>query len=105
MISEVCDSKIDRQIGLDIYRIFLVLFVFLFHSNTHIGCDYGFLNEFVSMGAIFMTAFFMLSGYVLYLTYNKKALSQIGNIKNFYVKRAITIFPLYYFVSVLYILF
>ena len=32
--------------------------VFLFHSAMHLGCDYGVFQEFVQMGAIFMTGFF-----------------------------------------------
>lgn len=95
----------DRQTGLDIYRIVAVSIVFLFHSHIHIGCDYGILNEFVQMGAIYMTAFFMISGYVLYLGYQKKELLKIKRLKQFYIKRCISIMPLYYFVALIYILF
>lgn len=95
----------DRQIGLDIYRIVSVLFVFLFHSNIHIGCYYGIMNNFINMGAIFMTAFFLLSGYCLFFTYHNKDLVKIQNIQLFYLKRIIGIFPLYYFVAIVFILF
>ena len=40
--------------------------VFLFHSNIHIGCDYSILTPFINMGAIFMTAFFIISGFSIY---------------------------------------
>lgn len=96
---------INRQMGLDIYRVVAVLSVFLFHSNMHMGCEYGIFTNFVSMGAIFMTAFFMLSGYVLFITYQRMDFTKIGNIKKFYLKRSISILPLYYIVSVLFILF
>lgn len=95
----------DRLIGLDFYRIIAVLFIFLFHSNIHFDCNYGLLNGFVNMGAIYMTAFFILSGFALYLTWNGKDLGDIKTIKNFYFKRAVGILPLYYVVSLIYVLF
>ena len=82
-----------------------MLFIFLFHSNIHLGCKYGILTSFINMGAIFMTAFFVLSGYVIYYTYQKKDLGKLANIKLFYKKRYITILPIYYLVGTLYIIF
>ena len=46
------------------------------------------------MGAIAMTGFFLLSGYTLNLTY--KNMDGVGDIKRFYVKRLISIVPLYF---------
>lgn len=46
------------------------------------------------MGAIAMTGFFLLSGYTLNLT-NRKV-ENVGDIKKFYLKRLISILPLYY---------
>jgi peptidoglycan/LPS O-acetylase OafA/YrhL len=57
------------------------------------------------MGAIFMSAFFMLSGYVLFLTYREQPLIQMANLKRFYLKRLVGILPLYYVVALLYVLF
>lgn len=48
------------------------------------------------MGAIAMTGFFLLSGYVLNLTYQKMDMTSAKTIKNFYLKRLISIIPLYY---------
>jgi len=85
----------QRVIGLDYLRISLALLIFLFHSHVHVlHCDYGFLNGFVDMGAIAMTGFFLLSGYTLNLT-NRKV-ENVGDIKKFYLKRLISILPLYY---------
>ena len=87
----------QRVVGLDLFRIFLALLVFLFHSRIHVlKCDYGFLNGFVEMGAIAMTGFFLLSGYAISLSSVRKDMSDKGAIKNFYVKRLIAIIPLYY---------
>ena len=48
------------------------------------------------MGAIAMTGFFLLSGYVINLTYGKKDLSSQEDLKQFYLKRLISILPLYF---------
>lgn len=94
-----------RLIGFDLFRIGAALVIFLFHSQIHIQCDYGFLNEFVSMGAVFMTGFFMLSGFSLYYGYETADFSHLKNIVNFYKKRAIGILPNYYVIALLYIIF
>ena len=88
----------QRIIGLDLFRIALAVLVFMFHSQLHFGCDYSFLNEFVRVGPIAMTGFFLLSGYVLYYTYSDKELKSKMSLKTFYVKRAIAIIPLYFFI-------
>ena len=77
--------------------------VLLFHCNIHHESNFGPLTGFVSMGAVFMTAFFMLSGYVLFLTYKDKSLVQAPALKNFYLKRIFGIFPLYLVVAALYV--
>ena len=92
-----------RMIGLDYFRIALAVLIFMFHSRMHIGCDYLVLNSFVSMGAIAMTGFMMLSGFVLYRTYCSKDLSDICEIRIFTLKRLITILPSYYAIAILHI--
>lgn len=92
-----------RAAGLDLFRVVAAVMVLLFHCNIHHESSFGPLTGFVSMGAVFMTAFFMLSGYVLFLTYKDKPLVQGNALKNFYLKRIFGIFPLYLVVSVLYI--
>ena len=61
-------TKNYRLIGIDILRILSAFVVFLFHARIHLHCYFGVLTRFVEMGAIFMTAFFMLSGFVLQYT-------------------------------------
>lgn len=78
--------------------------VLLFHCHIHHDCSFGLLTGFVSMGAIFMTGFFMLSGFVLFRTYQERELFKMDALRNFYLKRAIGILPLYYLVSVVYVL-
>lgn len=50
-----------------------------------------------------MTGFFLLSGYVLEFTYGKKNMADIQDVKAFYIKRLISIFPLYYAYAVMHI--
>lgn len=88
-------SDNQRVAGLDYLRVSLAVYIFLFHSHIHVlQCDYGFLNGFIDMGAIAMTGFFLLSGYTLNLT-NRKV-ENVGDIKKIYLKRLISILPLYY---------
>ena len=75
----------------------MAILIFMFHSRIHIlHCSYGVLNSFVDVGAIAMTGFFLLSGYVINLTYGRKDLAKPGEMKTFYTKRLITIIPLYF---------
>lgn len=75
----------------------MALLIFMFHSRIHVlHCSYGIFNSFVEMGAIAMTGFFLLSGYVISLTYGKKDMSKPEEFKHFYLKRLISILPLYF---------
>ena len=88
-----------RVLGLDFIRISLAILIYAFHSSIHFSCNYYWLDDFVRLGAIAMTAFFMLSGYSLHLSSSRRDLTKAGEIKQFYIKRLITILPLYYFVA------
>lgn len=95
--------KKERLIVLDILRIFLVLIVFLFHSNIHLDCEYSFLTPFISMGAIAMTGFFLLSGFSLFYINNENSdFNDSLSIKSFYRKRLLGIFPIYWFIVIVY---
>ena len=89
--------------GLDLFRVVAAIMVLLFHVHIHHDCSFGALTGFVSMGAIFMTGFFMLSGFVLFRTYQEQSLVQKASLKKFYLKRLIGILPLYFFVSIVYV--
>lgn len=95
----------QRIIGLDILRISLAILIYMFHSWMHFGCSYSYLNDFVSVGAIAMTGFFLLSGYSLRMVYGDKNLIDKHDLGIFYLKRVLGILPLYYFFAILYVLF
>jgi len=94
----------NRVIGLDILRIAMAFLIYLFHSNCHLGCTYSFMTDFISVGAIAMVGFFMLSGYALNLSYGGKDLGNWTEMKSFYLKRFIAIYPLYIVVGTLFVL-
>lgn len=93
--------KGKRIIGLDLLRIGLALLIFLFHSNMHFQCDYGWLDNFVKAGALAMTGFFMLSGYSLEIS--QKQINTFDDYKRYLKKRCFSLFPLYYFVLFAYL--
>jgi len=96
-------DKKERLGMIDVYRLISVFVIFLFHSNIHIGCDYSFLTPFINMGAIFMTVFFLISGFSLYyVSYESNDFCHLKNILAFYKKRIISIMPMYWFMVITY---
>lgn len=62
------------------------------------------MTDFISVGSIAMVGFFMLSGYVLNLSYGGKDLGNWDEMKKFYLKRFIAIYPLYIVVGTLFVI-
>lgn len=93
-----------RYIGLDIFRIMSCVIVCAYHTTIHLGCDYGLLNSVSIMGAVFMTAFFMLSGVSLYVNYKNVDFGNVSEVKKFFLKRMIGVMPLYYICSMIFII-
>ena len=93
-----------RYIGLDIFRIVSILMICAFHTNIHLKANYGIFHNIISVGAFFMTAFFMLSGYLLFVNHSSESILDIKNLKQFFIKRFIGIVPMYYISALLFIL-
>lgn len=99
--SILTDRQTDRQAGLDLFRIFLAILTLAFHTSMHLGCNYGILDGVAQMGAVAMTGFFMLSGFANFISTENREF----DIKKFYMKRAISVLPLYYFTALIFIIF
>lgn len=88
--------------GLDILRIIFAVIIAFFHLSIHFNIHFkidiitGMLDNVISVGAIFMVGFFMLSGFVLQYNYRETDFLNRYNLKNFYVKRFFSIYPAYF---------
>ena len=91
--------------GVDLFKIILACITLAFHSNLHFGCTYGVLDPFIKLGAVSMTGFFMVSGFSLYYTYEKRNMFDCRQIRSFYLKRLSNIIPGYYFAALIDICF
>lgn len=94
-----------RNVGLDVLKILLAIVIFMFHSSLALDIDYGVLAGVARMGAVFMSAFFMLSGFTLYIVYRDRDFFRAGELKDFYIKRLASIMPAYYVSILIYIIF
>lgn len=94
-------NQTDRQIGLDFVRVLLMILIFNFHASIHGGVDYGWLDNFVSQGAVAMEGFFILSGFCLARQYSSNMIDTGKELWSFYYKRAIRLLPLYWIVWII----
>lgn len=96
--------SMKKRLGmLDLLRILAVTFIFLFHSHIHIDCNYYILTPFINMGAIFMTAFFIMSGFSVYYTNSENdGFNSKSDVILFYKKRVVAIIPMYWFMALSY---
>ena len=86
--------------NINILRAICALGVFLYHAFHNMGCRFGFFNPIISQSSFFMTAFFMLSGFILYFNYSDKDIFSKEGILSFYFRRILGIYPLYFIVWV-----
>lgn len=88
----------QRIYALDFFRIFICLAVFAFHLVCH-GVFHisgkSFLGSNLITGAVYMDAFYILSGFLLQYLYGRQDLSKKEDLKKFYYKRLLRIYPLY----------
>lgn len=81
-----------NYIGLDLIRVFSALVICMFHTAIHLGCNYGPLQGVARMGAVFMTAFFMLSGFSLFVNWSGIKLKSISACSTFWKKGFLVLF-------------
>lgn len=94
-----------RLIGLDIFRIVAAFVVYMYHAALLFNCDFWIFRKFVNMGALFMSGFFLLSGFVIFSTNKHKNLLTITQLKPFYLKRLAGLMPSYCFITLIYMFF
>src|SRR4051812_44537291 len=90
--------------NLDGLRFILAMVVFSSHSMLGDAfsklSSFDFLNRFIltfSKGSLGVSCFFVLSGFLItYLMIEEKERQLNFNLKNFYIRRALRIWPLYY---------
>lgn len=78
-------------------RGFAALYVFLFHMDRWPYIHRGFVSNIIDQGAIGMTIFFVLSGFVLAYQYSAKPVS----FRTYAVNRFARIYPIYFLCMVL----
>lgn len=105
VVEEKPKVKIKRMGLLDLFRIFSALMIILYHSIEDFGRYYGIITPFINMGSIFMTAFFILSGFCLFQTSKQIELGNPKSLGKFFLKRAISILPLYYLIIIINLIF
>lgn len=82
--------------SITILRFVAALYVFLFHANMRIALDMpSYISNIINNGAIGMSLFFVLSGFIL--TYNYDY--DVG--QNYFIKRIKIIYPAYIFCGVI----
>lgn len=100
---EECNKH--RIILIDVMRISLVVIIFCFHACIHMNCTYGFMTKIFVNGNLAMSTFFIISGFSLFYTNNKRNMNSISEMKKFYIKRIIGIYPAYIAVVIFFLLF
>ncbi|MCF0128959.1 MAG: acyltransferase [Pseudobutyrivibrio sp.] len=91
-----------RLYGLDYLRIVAALIIYWYHFTIFIGgVSLGnVINRLTYTGNVVMTLFFIISGFALYYNYSDRDYSELSVLKDFFKRRFVSIFPLY-FISVL----
>lgn len=97
--------KKERLIGIDVIKILCALFIFGRHAIKSGGCHFYIFHYLiddliVGLTGPIMTAFFIMSGFSIQYVYGSKKLFEEGNLKKYYVKRLISLFPMYLFVHI-----
>jgi len=96
-----------RVDSLNFIRILGMTMILLFHARLMYGFSIGlpWLDQLISIGAVFITTFFMLSGFGLRKSNRELSLRDFSGILNFYKKRILSIYPLFLLLSVVALFF
>jgi len=96
-----------RVDGLNFIRIIGMTTILLFHARLIYGFQIGvdWIDELIFIGAIFITVFFMLSGFGLRKSNPSLTIHDKNRLKRYYKKRILTIYPLFLLLTIVALLF
>ena len=100
-----------RFFALDIFRIIICASVFLFHAGIHKILPLpspvdSLVSANILIGAIYMDAFFILSGFILFIIYGySSTFNSKKDLFNFYKKRLLRIYPQYIIYTIIIIIY
>jgi len=93
--------------SLNFIRIIGMTMILLFHAKLMYGFSVGlaWFDDMISIGAIFVTVFFMLSGFGLRKSNQELAIRDFSGILKFYKKRILSIYPLFLLLTIVALIF
>ena len=96
-----------RVDGLNFIRIIGMTTILLFHARLIYGFQIGlaWIDELIFIGAIFITVFFMLSGFGLRKSNSSLRIQDKDSMKQYYKKRILAIYPLFFLLTIVALLF
>lgn len=98
-------SQIKNEIApLTGFRFITAFMIFLSHAALFLGLKFDFwvADTFLANSSVFMSGFFVLSGYILTQLYAGTDFTQKKEVWNFYIRRFARIYPVYIFVTVVF---
>ncbi len=96
-----------RVDGLNFIRIIGMTMILFFHARLMYGfhMGIGWVDELISIGAVFVTVFFMLSGFGLRKSNGDLSVRDFSGVLKYYKKRIMSIYPLFFLLSVVALVF
>lgn len=110
MLSKLFEQPKHHMVSLDIYRALAIILVFFNHSAIIFQNNGGetlslFRFPMIHSGWSGVQLFFVLSGYLIgYQLWSELKQTETINFKTFFIKRTFRIWPLYYFICLIFIL-
>ena len=101
-------ARMNKRVdGLNFIRIIGMTMILLFHAKLMYGLSVGipWLDQMISIGAIFVTVFFMLSGFGLRKSNRDLSIRDFSGVLKYYKKRILSIYPLFFLLSVVALVF
>lgn len=84
----------------------MAFLVLLYHIKWNLGVEFHSLTPIIYQSTVWMTVFFVLSGFIMYYIYNDQDIFEGKRLIRFWKKRFMSLFPLYMIVwAFMYILF